>query len=277
MHMLELINRFCREKPREPTISKIKKKVSFNLNVKAYEPIPHDDDDDGLGMWLSEGEEEKKWEFNTKTNESMTNLHYEEDSIASSIIPHPANYRYQNCRDSYDEEEEDEELKILEKDLNFDELIKESGEEDDDVYSNESDDEISSQENCPWDSNHWPTGEKRSLENSLDLQDKEMKGLESRSSARDRSQYVFSVLNPVENLSQWKEVKAKARAAEQKLKCQKENLISMQEGQSILSTRHRSDSLDLEKTRKPNVFRHAVAVDSSLSNWLGSLETQRTI
>ncbi|KAI3469813.1 hypothetical protein Pfo_026476 [Paulownia fortunei] len=274
-----------KEKPKEPSILKIKKKVSFNLNVKAYEPIPNDDDDD-TGMYLSDGEEETKWEFNAETK-SMASLHYEEDSIASSIRSHPASYRYQNCRDSYDEE--DDELKLEENNLNFDD-IEDSDEEVDDVYSNESDDGMPSQEDFPWELNpvnveadnqvintQIPEEKNRSVEHIHDLQNKELQGFKSKSQARDRSQYVFSVLNPVENLSQWKVVKAKA--ATPQLKCQKENLMSKQEGHSLSSTKPNSDSLALKKMRNPNVSQlpgHTVAVDASLSNWLGSLETQTT-
>lgn len=236
------------------------------MNVKAYEPIPDDDD---IATYLSEGEEETKWEFNTETK--STGIQYS----------NPASYRYQNCRDSYDDE--DVELRIVENDLNFDE-VEDSDEEVDDVYSNESNDGTQSQEEFPWKSssiviesdkeviNNQIAEEK--TRNLLDLQSGEVEGLGSNFHARDRSQYVLSVLNPVENLTQWKAVKAKTAIPQ--LKYQKENLLLKEEGQNHSRKRADFDSLACKKTRSLSVSRPqepTVAVDASLSNWLGSLET----
>ncbi|KAK4427847.1 hypothetical protein Salat_1553700 [Sesamum alatum] len=247
---------------KEKAISKIKKKVTFNLNVKAYEPIPDDDDD--IGTYLSEGEEATKWEFDT-----------EADSIGIQYS-YPTSYRYRNCRDSYDDEDED---------LNFDEV----DDSDDEVDDFCSDDDTLSEEDFSWKSSsvvvesdkevisNQITEEKNG--NSLDLlQSREVEGLGSNVYARDRSQYVSSVLNPVENLTQWKAVKAKA--ATPQLKYQKENSMLKQEGQNHSSTRADSDSLAFKKTRSLSVSRPqlpTVAVDASLSNWLGSLETKSII
>ncbi|KAL0388375.1 UNVERIFIED_CONTAM: hypothetical protein Sradi_2719300 [Sesamum radiatum] len=259
-------------KGKEPSISKIKKKVTFNLNVKAYEPIPDDHDDD-IGTYLSEGEEETKWEFDAETK-SM-GIQYS----------NPASYRYRNCRDSYDDE--DDELKIEDGDLNFEE-VEDSDEEVDDFGSNRSDDGKLSEEDFPWRSssvviesdneviNNPITKEKNG--NSLDLQSREVEGLGSNLHARDRSQYVSSVLNPVENLSQWKAVKAKTATAQ--LKYQKENSMLKQEGQNHWSTRADSDSFAFKKTRNltiPWPQQPTIAVDASLSNWLGSLEKKSII
>ncbi|PIN11532.1 hypothetical protein CDL12_15857 [Handroanthus impetiginosus] len=160
---------------------KPKKKVSFNLNVKAYEPIPNDDD---------------------------------------------------NGKDSYDE------LKLDKDDLDFDDIgFEDSDEHIDDVCSNGSDDVIT---------NNIPDERNKSIDKAPDLQ---------RLQGRDRSWYVLSVLNLVENLTQWKQVKAKA--AKMHPKCEKENLV--------LKLEDNSDSLDFKKIRNSNV-----AVDASLSNWLGS-------
>ncbi|KAL2230113.1 UNVERIFIED_CONTAM: hypothetical protein Sindi_1605700 [Sesamum indicum] len=253
-------------KVKEPSISKIKKKVTFNLNVKAYEPIPDEDDDD-IGTYLSEGAEETKWEFDAETK-SMR-IQYS----------NPASYRYRNCLDSYDDE--DDELSIEDGELNFEE-VEDSDEEVDDFCSNRSDDGTLSEEDFPWQSssvviesdevviNNQITKEKNG--NSIDLQSREV-GLGSNLHARDRSQYVSSVLNPVENLSQWKAVKAKT--ATPQLKYQKENSMLKQEGQNHSSTRAESDSFAFKKTRSLSVPRPqqpTIAVDASLSNWLGSLE-----
>ncbi|KAF7818463.1 eisosome protein [Senna tora] len=75
--------------------------------------------------------------------------------------------------------------------------------------------------------------------------------------ARDRSVYVHPVLNPVENLSQWKAVKSKRPPPppQRPLVPQKENCVSEP------SFKERSLS------SKP---KQEIAVDASLSNWLGS-------
>lgn len=219
--------------------------------MKAYEPI-HDNDD--VGIYLSaDGEEETRFEEEIK---GTAGLHYEEDAIASSITSYPASYRYQNCRDSDDD---DEDLKL---DSDFDE-IEESDQEVDDVCSNKSDDA-------------WVFSDKDVTKNQVPQQEQTslVDVLESRSNARDRSRYVSSVLNPVENLSQWKV--AKAKAAIPQLKLQKENMTSKQGGNSLTSTKNPYSEL---KMRDSNVsdhsgHHHAIAVDASLTNWLSSLETR---
>lgn len=227
--------------------------------MKAYEPIPDNDD---LGIYLSDGEDETRFDAEIK---GTPGLHYEEDAIASSITSYPASYRYQNCRDSDDDDDNDDKDEDLKLDSDLDE-IEESDQEVDDVCSNTSDDAWVLSDNDV-SKNQVPQQEQTSL---VDL-------LESRSNARDRSRYVSSVLNPVENLSQWKVVKAKA--ATPQLKLQKENVTSEQDGNSLKSTKNPFSEL---KMRDSNVsdhsgHHHAIAVDASLTNWLSSLETRPRI
>ncbi|CAK7349328.1 unnamed protein product [Dovyalis caffra] len=86
---------------------------------------------------------------------------------------------------------------------------------------------------------------------------------------RDRS---AAVLNPVENLSQWKVVKAKGKPS---LGQQKENLTVDQEPRISFSSEPNFKELAFsskekaDQCKKPN---QEVAVDASLSNWLGSSE-----
>ncbi|KAG9143065.1 hypothetical protein Leryth_006310 [Lithospermum erythrorhizon] len=140
----------------EQSSLKVKKKVSFNLDVKTYEPLNYADEIDNV--YLSEGEEETKWEF--------------------------------------DEEETQR-------------------------------------------ANMEPSGE------------------DSSPNVRNRSRYACSVLNPVENLAQWKSIKAKDRLQRKR---QKETIISEQERQvpeeAITSFSH----------SKP--LQHEIAVNASLANWL---------
>lgn len=204
---------------------KTKKKVSFNLNVKAYEPIHYEDE---ISSYISEGEEETKWELNR-------------EAISSSFRSFPANYRYQSFEESYDNSE-DQELD-WEKELNFDDIVEDDDEdvEDDDDYSYGSDEEVQNID-------------ERSQELLLVSQNKS-------------DQCVSSVLKPVENLSQWKAIKAKPAQPKQ----DKENIVLEQRETNTLSNAKISASFAFRNTRKSN------AVDTSLSNWLDSTETKRTI
>lgn len=148
--------------------------------MKAYEPISHNNDND---------DDETKWEFNTEKESMKNSLHYEEeDIIASSCI---STHRYQNCRDSFDDDEIYDDVDEIE--------------------------DVDEDEDFPWE---FKSGYNDGLpETSVDHL------VERKSNVRDRSQYVSSVLNAVENLSQWKAVKAKGVTPPQYM-CQKENLLS---------------------------------------------------
>lgn len=92
--------------------------------------------------------------------------------------------------------------------------------------------------------------------------------------ARDRSQYVHSVLNPVENLTQWKAVKA--RAIPPSRHKMKENVLLEQEPRTPSSSKPSFNPSSFNIT--PNICQSKpllqdIAVDASLSNWLNSSET----
>ncbi|KAF9590981.1 hypothetical protein IFM89_000526 [Coptis chinensis] len=101
----------------------------------------------------------------------------------------------------------------------------------------------------------------------------EMKTLSSNQNTRDRSQYVHSVLNPVENLAQWKVVKKRSKPP---LIQQKENTNLDQELQipfslePIFKVSPCSSSPKSDWSKSP---KEELVVDASLSNWLGSSET----
>ncbi|XP_057781520.1 uncharacterized protein LOC130999858 [Salvia miltiorrhiza] len=193
-----------KEKP--SSISKLKKKVRFNLNVKAYEAISHE-----VASYLSEEEEEEEEE----ANNTAGSLHYEEDAIAS----YPASYRYQNCRYSDDEEDEDEYIELDESENELDE---------DDVSSIYDDDD--------------------DVTKNIEVQT-----TESRSNPQ---RYDSSVLTPIENLSQWREIKAKAKTEDLKMHKENSNISTM-------------DSHQFESKLRVN---NVISVDTSLANWLSSLE-----
>lgn len=262
----------CRDKPKESATAKIKKKVSFNLNVKTYEPIPNDE---LSNCYLSEGEEKTMWEYNQEetAGASMRYFNYEDNLMASKIGSFPSNYRYQNCRDSYDEEDE---MELEDSDLDDDD------DDDEDELDFDEDDigesyDFRSQKLCQASVGEEgkvtidQLAEKRSnLMQPQVLQHQQHNKTDSNQNARNSSHNVFSVLTPVENLTQWKEAKAKTR---QQLKHQKENIMLEQAQQMSLCTKKGSEPLALNSSVDLNQFKprsHEIAVDASLSNWLVS-------
>jgi hypothetical protein len=91
--------------------------------------------------------------------------------------------------------------------------------------------------------------------------------------ARDRSLYVHPVLNPVENLTQWKAVKAKGTPP---LRPLKENLVSNEEQRVSFGSEPGFKELSFSfksKTDQAKKSIQEIAVDTSLSNWLVSSDT----
>lgn len=264
-----------RDEPKDRLSSKIKKKVSFNLNVRTYEPIRNEEVTDHF----SDEESEK---------DTISKLQSQNDSTGSMIGPYPSNHRYQSFRDSYDECD-DIELEESDIDDDFVDTDEEDEEEEDSQECNDDYDspKTSQKENLdPFYSSKTDSGKSISFSRSDEgetgnflriraLQDDGVLKVESNRSVRDRSQYVHSVLNPVENLTQWKAIKARATPT---VKKQKENIGTKQERVPLSSSQSFSplpfsDKLNSNHS-KPLI--QGFAVDSSLSNWLNSskMETE---
>ncbi|XP_073000756.1 uncharacterized protein [Typha latifolia] len=239
-----------------------KKKVTFDLNVKTYEPVLADDEE-----YLSEGNEEDEA---TKEDE----MQEEQEEVGKSTPKsgaYPSNYRYQNCQNcesdesDYGEDEEEDEEDYDDDDCGIN--------EEDDIVGIEGNDDESYESffSLPMD---------RERENNQEVCSPAPKGASSpdrhpilltKGNPRDRSHYVHSVLNPVENLSQWKEVKV--RTVPQK-NPSKENVNLEQVNNMILSS---EPTFKTKKPEKPAVSNHSpslskqeVSVDASLSTWLAS-------
>ncbi|VVB07165.1 unnamed protein product [Arabis nemorensis] len=157
------------------------------------------------------------------------------DITSNSSGSYPSNHRYQNCRESDDEEEDVT-----------------------DVYTEEI------------------------ADNVLDIERIEEKTRgSSNASARDRSGYVNVVLNPIENLSQWKAVKSNGRRTQTQSRKENANLISSQEHKqnASFSLEPQVDEFSLfnfkpksrDETKKQRT--QEVAVDASLSTWLSTSQT----
>ncbi|KAJ0053483.1 hypothetical protein Pint_01681 [Pistacia integerrima] len=256
----------------EQLSSGTRKKVTFDSNVKTYEPVLSEEVTSDLPEISEVGKQEKekeKEENLVKSKQSQSSS--EASSITSSSGSYPSNYRYQNCRESDDE---DDEL-VLDSDLDDDD----EDEEDDGVvdYDNVYEDDDNDNDYAESRISVGKADREEVVESSLvtsGLDKGGLKPIRDNRSVRDRSAYVHSVLNPVENLTQWKAVKAKGKP---QLKQQKENFTVDQEPRASFSLEPSFKELSFSfktksdnESKKPN---QEVAVDASLSNWLSSSET----
>ena len=138
---------------------KTRKRVRFDLNVQTFEPaLPS-----RYENYCSDDDEEGKGEPSKSSSVDM-----------SSSSVYPPNYRYHNCVDSFEEEED--ELGYGESDLKDEDYYT----DDENDYEDDADDE----------------------EEEEDNDDKD----------------VTPLLNPVENITQWKAVKAKPARVKELMK-----------------------------------------------------------
>ncbi|XP_014513790.1 uncharacterized protein LOC106772124 isoform X1 [Vigna radiata var. radiata] len=219
------------EKSAEQLSVSSRKKVTFDSNVKTYEPSLVDEVEERKNEDV--GKEEAL--VHPKSSSS------EDNSCVSSTGSYPPNHRYQNCRDSEDEEEE---IDYGDSDLS---------DEDDDVI----------REECKELGQDF--GEDGTVAtiaaDHVFSEEVDVKSIESNLNARDRSAYVHPVLKPVENLTQWKVVKSKKTP----LRPQKEYEFGEAVEESPFSLKSESDT--------PKKLNQEIPVDASLSNWLVSPET----
>nr|CAD1843773.1 unnamed protein product [Ananas comosus var. bracteatus] len=172
--------------------------VTFDLNITTYEPVAIHEEENHL----SEDDEE------LEAIEKVEKPKSEEVIFTLESTTYPSNHRYQNCEsdddangehseDGGDEEEDYEDYDIDEVDDGDGLGIAENEESYESYFSRPSDDElqITREVNSP-----------APAPKSTCSPDKQSTLLLKRK-PRDRSQYVHPVLNPVENLSQWKQVK----------------------------------------------------------------------
>ncbi|KAH7837970.1 hypothetical protein Vadar_020241 [Vaccinium darrowii] len=244
-----------------------RKKVTFDVNVKAYEPVSVQESAESLPE-SGKDIEQKKGDNSGKS--SLSRSQSEDDSTTSSVLSFPPNHRYQNCRDSDDEADEfDCEGSDLDDE---DEELEDYGDYDGD-YDEDEDSQI-----------FVPT---KSVQSRTEIsspqafiEEEEVKKPGSNRNVRDRSIYVHPVLNPVENLAQWKALKSKGTPP-LPLKPQKENVRLEQEAPRISVSsepifKHPSFSFK-SKSDQPKSQNQEIAVDASLSNWLVTSETTPTM
>lgn len=240
--------------------------MTFDSKVKTYEHIAVD-----KSVKLFEEEENKKEEEEKSFKSSQAPCSSEGSDVTSNSSSYfPSNHRYQNCRESDDEEEEDDAVTDCDDSDLEDDDDDDGGLLDEDYY----DDDDYEEKQHNWDNNKVYTEE---------IADNVLNKDKSNTSARDRTGYVNAVLNPIENLSQWKAVKSKGRTMQ--TQSRKENVtisdqehklnasFSLEEPQVVdelpsFSLKPKSRD-EIKKQRSQEV----PAVDASLSTWLSTSQT----
>lgn len=216
-----------------------RKKVTFDVNVKTYEP-------DEVTDFLPEKSEEER----VLVENSSQSKSYSEESSVTSTGSYPSNHRYHNCSCS---DEEDGAMEYWDSDL----TDEDEDEDDGDSDMGEEYDEVG-EDFVDGIVNGTTQVFVEEVETPIPVDHKDVKSIVSNRNARDRSVYVHPVLNPVENLTQWKAVKAKRTPP---LVSQKENLVLNKESRATFGA------------ELPKKLNQEIAVDASLSNWLASSET----
>lgn len=242
-----MVTLFGFREPQKQLSLETRKKVTFDPDVKTFEP----DEDAAVGY--EEGGVEKKVgqeEGNLVKPKQSQYSSLEASSSPSSSGSYPPNHRYQNCRESDDElGESDEELDDLDdSDLDLD--------DDDYDYVYEGGSFAESRVDL----------DKRDLN---EVNSSMVKPTESNNpNARDRSAYVYPVLNPVENLTQWRALKERGKP---QMKPHKKNstldnhILSSNSG-----TTYEEPSFSFKSKSHNQSSPQEMAVDASLSNWLSS-------
>ncbi|URD91189.1 hypothetical protein MUK42_26613 [Musa troglodytarum] len=238
-----------RENLEQGSCSSTRKKVTFGLNVTTYEEALVDNDPN----CSSEVDEETEAiDEGRKPNDGQ-----DKSSPVSGIFP--LNHRYQNCESSDDDIEYDEEECG---DSDFDEE-----EDNETVIEGNEEESYDSFFSLPIDKQPSQSLQEVNSPNPASSPDRQPI-LVAGGSMRDRSQFVHPVLNPVENLSQWKVVKARAMPVKNP---KKKNVIGTEQENNVAFISE--PVIKAKKSQAPNrSAKQDISVDASLSTWLPSSE-----
>ncbi|XP_022719702.1 uncharacterized protein LOC111277543 [Durio zibethinus] len=246
-----------------------KKKVTFDLNVKNHEEFPVESADK-----LLKNNEDKEREETKETAKSSVF-----DLTTSNVVCKSQNNRYQNsCAESEDELEDlDLEVSDLDDDNeegkaeNESQLVMEESSESLFSLSIESRKQV-----CEVESDEKEVTSPTPIDKSPTEEVKPI-GLNPNSKYRG-VEHLESVLNPVENLAQWKEVKAKA-SIPLKPDQEKENINLELEFDKMVTSPEPSFKLETFSSKfwsnDKMLVSHEIAVDTSLSSWL--VEPENTL
>nr|XP_009388297.1 PREDICTED: uncharacterized protein LOC103975115 [Musa acuminata subsp. malaccensis] len=240
-----------RENLEQGSCSSTRKKVTFDLNVTTYEEALVDNDPN------CSSEVDKETEAideGRKANDGQ-----DKSSPVSGAFP--LNRRYHNCESSDDDVEHDEEDYW---DSDFDE------EEDTEVVIEGNEEEsYDSFFSLPIDKEPSQSIQEANSPNPKSASSPDRQPiLVAGGSTRDRSQFVHPVLNPVENLSQWKVVKARAMPVKNP---KKENVVGTEQENNVAFISE--PVIKAKKSQAPNrSAKQEISMDASLSTWLPSSE-----
>ncbi|KAL0390890.1 UNVERIFIED_CONTAM: hypothetical protein Scaly_0446100 [Sesamum calycinum] len=243
-----------------------RKRVTFNSNITTYEHASIQESFNSLPECKENFGKEKQEDL-AGTSQSNS-LSEDDSSVISSVGSYPPNHRYHNARDSDDEAEEYG-------DSDMDDFAYSDDEDDYGDDDEHTDGKISYQEVC---SESVITASVESRTESPAAQatneeveshmvkirppNEEVEPFGSKGNARDRNDYINSVLNPIENITQWKAAKSKLAHP---LTRQKEN-----SGTNFEAPSFSSESMLKSKPNHVKTDGQEIAVDASLSNWLVS-------
>ncbi|KAG7652988.1 hypothetical protein ISN44_As01g003120 [Arabidopsis suecica] len=237
-----------------------RKRVTFDSKVKTYEHVVSEESVELSEEKNEEVESEKRSLKSSKTDDQSSSEIIEVASNSSGS--YPSNHRYKNCRESDDDIEEDE-FDCSDSDLD----------EDEEYYS-----DIGFSE----DSLRIPTKEVYTEEIGDKTEETDAKLRRSNESVRDGVHYDGQgVLNPVENLTQWKSAKSKGRTMQKQSQKENSNFIADQEEKrdsSSFGTDSQIDDITLRfkpkcRTEPKKLRNQELAVDASLSTWLSTSES----
>ncbi|KAK8966369.1 hypothetical protein KSP40_PGU008906 [Platanthera guangdongensis] len=240
-----------RENQEQGAVANVRKKVTFDLNVTTFESATvHGDTNE---FWEDDAFERNVKEQNSDKEEEKGK---EELTDALKSVTYPPNHRYQNCESSddeglceEDENEEDKEIDFYEDNDSGCEAEEESY---DSYFSLPMENQVLHFQEV---SSPKPTGEAAAERELLVL---------SKGNVRDRSKYIHSVMNPVENSSHWKEVKVR-RAS---LKNPNKENINESQTFIIPEPTMKPKKLVTTNTNPDDFAKQEITVDASLSNWL---------
>ena len=188
-----------REKPKDENKPRIRKRVRFNLEVTTYELLPADDDTTTSSLEF-EGVNNSWEQIREAEDEQPTTKVFLGYAPLSKPI-YSSNHRYNNCYDEEDEYHDGDD-----DDNDIEDELSDLDDEDDD------EDEYNS---CLIDADKIYHEEMREHHDIISVPLRSLEGGElgtgdgSKLTTRFRSHYVVPVLNPIENLSQWKSIKAR--------------------------------------------------------------------
>ncbi|KAH0994581.1 hypothetical protein GBA52_018445 [Prunus armeniaca] len=265
LEAIKLTKESKEEENEEQSKTDAKKKVTFDLNTKV-----HHEESSTTTKEVTNGLVESSDEKEEIQKEMEPIL----GSIISSVAPsHPLNKRYENCQNNEDEYEDVVDLDGSDLDAADD---YEGGHVDDEFDSKQ---QISIQEESS-ESLFSLSIDSRKQVYDAEIDEKEVNSPMPKLSASNQEVNLIgsnqnsrdqSVLKPIENLTQWKEVKEKATSTASKHQ-EKENINTEQDCYVPFSP---EPTLKLSKhCPRPKSDDQGTGVDTSLSSWL--VESENT-